>query len=291
MTTGPAYRLGCPVWACDAWVGKLYATKDRRRWLGEYSSVFGTVEGNSTFYAMPEIDIVRRWADAAGLGFRFVLKTPGEITHRRQLVGAERETAEWLERLRVLQSADRLGPTMLQLPPYFSSANMPDLIRFLEAWPADLPLAVEPRHEDYFDGGPVENELDSLLRDRHIDRTLFDSRALFQAAPDDPIEAASQKRKPNPPRRLTVTGTRPVLRFVGRNQLAKTNKWVAEWAGVVADWIHGGLKPYVFCHSPDDTFAPDFCEAMHAAIGERSPGIAPLAEWPGRTAPKQRALF
>ncbi|MEO1496342.1 MAG: DUF72 domain-containing protein [Planctomycetota bacterium] len=285
------YRIGCPVWACDAWVGKLYATKDRRRWLGEYGRAFNTVEGNSTFYAMPAPEIVARWADEAAPGFRFALKTPGAITHERQLAGAERDVVDWIERLRVLQRANVLGPTMLQLPPFFAGSQFGDLTRFVESWPKDLPLAVEPRHDDYFAGAGCENELDALLREHGVDRVLFDSRALFHAPPDDPIEVASQGRKPNPPRRRTVTARRPMVRFVGRNDRAKAAKWIAEWAGVLVEWIDAGLRPYVFCHSPDDTFAPEFCEALHAALRERRPETPPLPEWPGRAAPKQRSLF
>ncbi|MEQ8848521.1 DUF72 domain-containing protein [Botrimarina sp.] len=285
------FRLGCPVWACEAWVGSLYSTRNRRRWLGEYSRVFGTVEGNSTFYATPADDLVRRWADEAAPGFRFALKTPAAITHEKQLAGAERETAEWLLRLRVLRAADRLGPTLLQLPPLFDGGRLDTLAAYLAAWPDDLPLAVEPRHADYFDGGSVENALDALLRSVGADRALFDSRALFHAPPDDPIEAASQDRKPRPPRRLTVTGRRPFLRFVGRNDLAKAQPWIDEWAAVIAAWIEGGYEPYVFCHAPNDALAPAFAERLHAAIQNHAAEIASLPEWPGRSAAKQQSLF
>ena len=291
MTSSIGYRLGCPVWACGDWVGSLYSTANRRRWLGEYTSVFGTVEGNSAFYALPAADVVARWADEAAPGFRFALKTPGAITHERQLVGAEHDTAEWIERLRLLADADRIGPTLLQLPPYFAGAQLGDLRRFLETWPRELPLAVEPRHDDYFDGGSVENEFDALLRELGFDRALFDSRALFHAPPDDEIERASQGRKPNPPRRRTVTGRRPFLRFVGRNTLAQADPWIDEWAEAVAGWINDGLEPYVFCHAPNDALAPRFAERLHEAVRKRTTGLEGLPVWPGKKEPAQRSLF
>lgn len=291
MPSLPLYRIGCPVWACDAWVGSLYSTKNRRRWLEEYSSVFGAVEGNSTFYAMPTEEAVGRWAREPSSGFRFALKTPAAITHERQLAHAEGLTTEWVRRLRQLQEADRLGPTMLQLPPYFAGPQFGDLVKFVEAWPHDLPLAVEPRHADYFDGGSRERDLDALLRQHRVDRVLFDSRALFDRPPDDEIERASQGRKPNPPHRTTVTGRRPLLRFVGRNDPRLAEPWIAEWAEVVMGWIGRGLKPYVFCHSPNDADAPGFCRAFHAALRRRLPDLPDLPAWPGHAAPKQRSLF
>ncbi|MEN0110109.1 MAG: DUF72 domain-containing protein [Planctomycetota bacterium] len=285
------YRLGCPVWACEAWVGSLYTSGARRRWLGEYSAVFGTVEGNTTFYALPTDATVRRWAGEARPGFRFALKTPGEITHERQLAGAQRQVADWIARLRVLQSANVLGPTLVQLPPFFAPSQMGDLERFLTAWPRDLPLAVEPRHEDFFRGDATEDDFDALLCEHGADRALFDSRALFQAPPDDPIEHASQGRKPNPPRRLTVTGDRPFVRFVGRNRLELADRWIAEWADAVAHWVTAGKRPHLFCHAPDDALAPVFAARFHAAVQERLPGLGPLPEWPGAAAPKQQSLF
>lgn len=288
---GMPYRLGCPVWACEGWVGSLYSTNNRRRWLGEYSSIFGTVEGNTTFYGMPSAEIVKRWAAEAAPGFRFALKTPGAITHERQLVGSEALMAEWIERLHTLQEAKVLGPTLLQLPPFFTGSQFPDLARFIEAWPRSLPLAVEPRHDDYFDAATIESEFDALLREHGADRALFDSRALFHAPPDDPIERASQGRKPNPQRRTTVTGQRPFLRFVGRNNLQLVTEWINEWADVIAGWIEEGRQPYVFCHAPDDTLAPVFAEMLHAAISTRVGGLPNLPPWPGRIAPKQQSLF
>lgn len=289
------YRLGCPVWACDAWVGSLYSTKDRRRWLGEYSAVFGTVEGNSTFYALPADDVVARWADEAAPGFRFALKTPAAITHEHQLANAEALTADWIDRLRTLQAADLLGPTLLQLPPFFAGSQFGDLVRFVEAWPVDLPLAVEPRHDDYFDSAHgdagYEQDFDALLREHGVDRAIFDSRALFHAPPDDEIERVSQGRKPNPPHRVTVTGRRPFVRFVGRNNRRLAQTWIAEWASTLAGWIGQGMQPYLFCHSPNDTFAPEFCEDLHAALQQRLPGLPDFPPWPGREAPKQRSLF
>jgi uncharacterized protein YecE (DUF72 family) len=78
----PKYYLGCPVWACEKWKGTLFTSSaPRASWLTEYSTVFNTVEGNSTFYALPALDTVRRWADSVPSGFRFALKFPQVISH------------------------------------------------------------------------------------------------------------------------------------------------------------------------------------------------------------------
>jgi uncharacterized protein YecE (DUF72 family) len=109
------YYLGCPVWACERWKGSLFTRQaPREKWLEQYSSVFNAVEGNSTFYGLPSLETVRRWATTAQLGFRFVLKFPRTITHEKRLLNAGKETTEFLRILDVLREEDCLGPAMLQ---------------------------------------------------------------------------------------------------------------------------------------------------------------------------------
>jgi uncharacterized protein YecE (DUF72 family) len=288
------YRLGCPVWACPDWVGALFSTKDRKKWLGEYSSVFGTVEGNSTFYGLPAMDTVRRWAESSGDEFRFCLKFPKAISHDRRLIDAEVETGLFLDILTVLADADRLGPSFLQLSPTFSAVEMDRLTSYLQTLPTEFPYAVEVRHPDFFDQGATEKALDEMLRELKIDRVLFDSRPLFSKPPSDEAEEASQAKKPRSPHRTTVTGSRPMLRLVGRNSVDDTLPWIEEWAVVIADWINAGLTPYVFAHSPDEKFAPEFAARLHAELQSHLSSLPDLAAWPGlakETGPKQLSLF
>lgn len=249
------------------------------------------MEGNSTFYGLPSIEVVQRWANETADGFKFCLKFPGTITHERQLVDADRETDEFLERLAILHNANRLGPSMVQLPPFFAAGQFQQLQAFLESLPIEFHYAVEVRHQDYFDNGQTENELDHLLYSLGIDRALFDTRALFSRPPSDPLEQKSQDRKPRSPHRQTVTGQRPMLRFVGRNNADEAESWIDEWAEVVAKWIRQGLTPYVFAHSPDDTFSPDFAKRLHGKISTHLPGLPCLPEWLGETQSRQQSLF
>jgi uncharacterized protein YecE (DUF72 family) len=288
------HHLGCPVWACPDWVGSLFSTKDRKKWLAEYSSVFGTVEGNSTFYGLPAMDTVRRWAVSSCDGFRFCLKFPKAISHDRRLIDAEVETGLFLDILNVLADADRLGPSFLQLPPTFSAGEADRLTSYLQTLPTEFHYAVEVRHAVFFDRGPAETALDDMLRELTIDRVLFDSRPLFSKPPSDEAEEASQAKKPRSPYRTTVTGSRPMLRLVGRNSVDDTMPWIEEWAAVIADWINAGLTLYVFTHSPAEKFAPHFAARIHAELQGQMPSLPDLPEWPGRvkeTGPRQLSLF
>ncbi len=285
------YYLGCPVWVCDDWVGSVYAGKSRDRWLGDYTRAFNAVEGNSTFYALPTADTIKRWADEADDGFRFVLKFPKTITHEKQLLSAEYEADAFLQLLAILRDADRLGPAMLQLPPFFSGRQLPHLESFLKRLPRDFPFACEVRHADFFADGDIERSFEQLLAAHHVDRVLFDSRPLFSAPATDEYEVVSQQRKPNVPVRFHPTGSSPVVRLVGRDDVSLVIPWLDEWANIVADWLTRGITPYIFTHAPNNAYAPTLAEMFHTRVVDRAPNLPPLSPWPGRSVQKQQSLF
>lgn len=269
MPASPSLPLfiGCPVWTCKEWVGDVYPARAKRQdWLSAYTSMFNTVEGNSTFYAMPTLEVVTRWSEQAADGFRFSLKFPRSISHEAQLVGAKSDTQYFLKIVDILAKADCLGPSFLQLGPNFGPERFGDLQAFLCDLPGEYPWAVEVRHHAWFDQADNESRLNDLLRLKNIDKVLFDSRPLYQAPPDDPIEATSQTRKPKTPVRQTVTGSCPMLRLVGRNRIEMVDSFLDQWAPIVAKWICDGLAPYVFTHAPNDAFAPALARRFIARL-------------------------
>ena len=279
----PKYYLGCPVWSCEAWVGSLYRRKlPRKRWLEDYSAVFSTVEGNSTFYALPQASTVEHWCQVTQDGFRFSLKFPRAISHDQRLVSAEPMTGAFLELLQILQQHDRLGPSFLQLPPDFGPSEFENLVRYCESLPDEFPYAVEVRQFGYYDEGPNEQRLDGMLRENGIDKVLFDSRPLYSAPPTTETERVSQGRKPRTPLRKTTTGDRPFVRFIGRDETDRLKPWIEEWSQQTVEWIQAGKTPFIMTHAPDDTYAPEFARLFHEAVKRRLPETPLLAEWPGK---------
>lgn len=289
------YFLGCPVWASPRWQGSLFTRHAKRdQWLQQYSRVFNAVEGSSTFYALPSTDTVRRWVDAAEPPFRFVLKFPQAISHEHRLVNAQAKTEAFLERLRILDDASRLGPAFLQLPPTYSAHHLDELAAYLRSLPTEFPYAVEARHADFFDRGANEAALNQLLAELHIDRVIFDSRPLFSAPPGDDYERSSQSRQPQLPVQRVVTARSPIIRLVGRDDVHSVIPWIREWAPVVAGWIISGMTPYVFTHAPDDLYAPQLARLFHDELRRHTHRVVEMEPWPGEAAQnnqRQLALF
>ena len=59
--------------------------------LSYYAERFSTVEINNSFYRMPKAEVLESWALQVPETFRFVLKAPQTITHRKRLKGVEDE--------------------------------------------------------------------------------------------------------------------------------------------------------------------------------------------------------
>src|SRR4051794_297055 len=138
------YYLGCPGWGIKTWVGRLFPTSTRpTEFLERYAQVFNSVEGNTTFYALPTAETVARWRDQVPDHFRFCFKFPREVSHDKLLIDAGAEVATFLERIQPL--GEKLGTLMLQLPPQFDAPQLPRLRAFLDGLPRALTYAVELR--------------------------------------------------------------------------------------------------------------------------------------------------
>jgi uncharacterized protein YecE (DUF72 family) len=279
------YYLGCPGWGVKTWVGRLFPSSTRpTEFLERYARVFNTVEGNTTFYALPERDVVERWRDQVPDDFRFCFKFPREISHDKLLIDCAGEVATFLDRIAPLGA--RLGTLMLQLPPRFEPAQLPRLRDFLAALPAGLDYAVELRHEAFLRDGRDRAELIALLVERGVDLVIMDTRGLH--AGHALALAAVRARKPNLPVIARATAQRPIVRCVPHEQLDAARHFVEPWAAQVARWIAEGKRPYFFMHAPDDTFAPENAYAFHAMV-RRHGDVGELPAWPG--GPRQLSLL
>ncbi len=294
MTRAP-YYLGCPVWACSSWNGSLFTARAKRQeWLHQYSRVFNTVEGNTVSHGLPTRDTVLRWIESTGEDFRFALKFPQTVSHEQMLVDAERDTKAFLAVLHILKKANRLGPALLQLPPAFSPRRLGDLANYLARLPREFPYAVEVRHHSFCDRGQHESALNQLLAEHHVDRVIMDTRPLFSDSPSDMSERQAQSKKPRLPVHQTVTGSHPMIRLVGLNDVRLASPWIHEWAPIVASWIIAGMTPYVFTHTPDERYAPELARLFHNELGRHTHRLSEMPAWPGEAATqrgRQLALF
>lgn len=262
------------MWSNRDWLGSLYpARANSKTYLRYYSGVFNTVEGNTTFYALPSEDVVASWKEQVQENFRFSFKLPRAVTHERSLRHSGSDLIAFFERLEPL--AANMGSFMVQLPASFSPEQLDDLERFLGILPAEYRYAVEVRHPDFFRRDENEKALNQLLKKHCVDRVCFDSRALFSQPAVSEAEIDAHRKKPRLPVHALVTGSQPLVRFIGTANLQYNQQYLLPWVQKITEWVAEGLRPYVFIHTPDNGEAPLQADQFHQLLS-KLPGWQPL---------------
>ena len=166
--------VGTCAWSFDDWRDAFYPhALPRNRWLEFYARHFHAVEMDSTFYHLPSAETVGNWSALTPEAFRFCPKLPKSLSHEKRLEDSGAEIA-MMRRLSD-ELGPRLGCALLQLPPSFHArAHEEKMLRkFLRAWPDDMPLAVEFRHDSWETPGSAR-----LLEDHAVAWVWVDNLAL-----------------------------------------------------------------------------------------------------------------
>ncbi len=144
-----AFHVGTSGFSYKAWKGLFYPEDlPDSDMLTYYAGRLDAVEINNTFYRMPTVKLLAGWAEKVPERFTFALKATRRITHQKKLEGVDDELAYLTETSSTL--GDRLGPTLVQLPPYLKK-DVPRLAEFLSRVPRGFRVALEFRSSSWFD--------------------------------------------------------------------------------------------------------------------------------------------
>ena len=158
-------RIGCSSWTSEAWWGKVYPPDlPPGERLSVYARSFDTVEVDSSYYRDPGAFLVRRWARATPEGFVFALKFPRDLLDPKRPVDRE-AVAAFESHARAL--GPKLGPLLLQFPPWVKPARASTFLRELLATvDPGLRYAVELRDAGWYQGATLAALLQELSERR-----------------------------------------------------------------------------------------------------------------------------
>ena len=265
------------MWTYAPWRGRYLPDSlppgDRLR---AYATWCNAVEGNTTFYATPAPDTVRSWAGQTTPDFRFILKLPKAITHERRLDGVDDLLGAFLAAIEPL--GRRAHALWIQLPPSFSPAGLGALSGFLRRLPGGYRYCVEVRHRAFFEDPRSEQRLERVLGEAGAEWATFDTTVLFGSPPVSDAEREAWRNKPRVPRRTRALTSYPVVRYIGRDDAARTVAGWQHWLGAVAGWLREGRSPTVFVHTPDNVAALELARRFHDEVRARVPEVEPLPE-------------
>lgn len=239
--------IGATGWGMKEWVGKYYPKGSKSTdFLRHYAEQFNTIELNTTHYRIPAEPTVKKWYDQSTADFRFCPKVPQRISHSRHLSpeGPIDLTRQFCESIHVLK--EKLGPCFIQLPPYFGFDRMPILEAFLERWKRfDLNLAVEVRHESWFENPAHLQQLADMVKKRGASLVITDVAGRRDVCHSH------------------LTTDHVLVRFVGNGLHPTDFSRIDDWVKRLDRWFEKGLKNvYFFTHEPDNLLAPELATVL-----------------------------
>lgn len=285
------FRLGCAIWAYKDWIGDLFPLGSQSKdFLPLYSRRFAAVEGNTTFYSIPDSETVKRWAAATPAGFKFCPKLPRTLTHQGLLTPTIPETIAFLERMQGL--GDRLGVVFAQLPPSYSPRDLADLSTFLQALAvSQVALAVEVRHLAWFEADQ-SRRLNNLLEKVGVARVLLDTRPIYDC-PDDP-QLTSERRKPKVPMQPVLTAPFSLIRYISHPELQHNEQFLQAWVTQIEQWLSQNQQIYFFVHCPVEERSPRIARHFQQLLEQQAVPV-PALPWDAIAAtsetPTQLSLF
>ncbi|TNE64416.1 MAG: DUF72 domain-containing protein [Bacteroidetes bacterium] len=266
--------LGATGYNMKPWVGRWYPAGTRdKAFLKFYGQQFNTIEHNTTHYRIPDASTIDRWYTEVPVDFRYCPKIPQTISHSRDLGVNGPEIGLFCNTIEGLQ--EKLGCCFIQLPPYFSLSHLPVLERFLRRFPTGtIPLAVEVRHESFFQNNPLAEEYYHLLELHGVSTVITDVAGRRDVC------------------HMRLTTDKVLVRFVGNGLHPTDFSRIEDWAERVKHWFDQGLtEVYFFCHEPDNLLAPDLTKYAVSAFSKVLPDAILRGPEPYTPPPEQGSLF
>jgi len=241
--------LGTSGWSYEEWVGPFYY--QRVKMFSEYARVFNTAEINSTFYRYPTLGMIYGLIRSSPKRFVFSAKMPKLITHDKKMdpkKGVGEDLRKFLEIMKPVREAGKLGPILIQLPPSFDYGQADRLAEFLALLPDDFDLAVEFR-----DGSWLRSETWSLLRKYGVAYTIVDEPLL--------------------PPETVFTADFTYIRWHGRGEQPWFNyryseKELREWVPKVKEAAEKTEKVYGYFNNHFHAYAPENCIQLLEMLGK-----------------------
>ena len=247
-------HAGCAKWSRKEWKGIVYPKEARNaQFLHHYSRMFNSIELNSTGYSFKSFKSFEDWRKETPEDFNFSPKFPRQISHFKRLKGSAIEDAQ-----RFIELAAGLGTGMglplLQMPENFASKSIDQLEAFVAVIGPIHPIAIELRHESWFDDDAILNRTAQQFHKHGVTWVITDTPGRRDAI------------------HQVVTSNKVFIRFQGVNDPAIDNPRILAWAERLAQWSEQGLKSiYWYAHNEPEDNTPaqcsEFLKAINTACG------------------------
>ena len=230
---GRAY-VGTSGFAYPDWAPRFYPSGLKAGGLlPAYAGRLNAVELNNTFYQSPSAERIASWVSATPLEFRFVVKAQRGGSFR-SLRGDATESVPWLT-APYRHFGERLGCVLFHVDPRMKRDD-DALARLLDAWPADMPIALELQHPSWLD-----DEVHAVIRAHG---------AVLCATDLDDLATPPDMRR---------TGAFLYLRL---RRHGYTTSDLADWAARLRPFLDDGMDAFVILRHDEDGSTALHAEAL-----------------------------
>jgi len=196
--------------------------------LEYYSSLFNSVEINSTFYKLPKVSTVNKWAESVSDNFQFTCKLSKNITHAKGLAFNKEDIELFMQT--IAHIGNKKGCLLIQFPPGLKIEKLDQLQHLLTAMKNvntnhNWKIAIEFRNNSWYNG-----EVYDLLNQHNACMVIHDLPASAT-----PMEV--------------LTSSYMYLRFHGpggRYRGSYTNDFLYGHAQCIKTWIKEGKTVYIY---------------------------------------------
>lgn len=242
------FYIGATGWSMKEWVGSVYpADAKQKDFLRHYAKQFNTIELNTTHYRIPTLSTIEKWYTESTPDFKFCPKIPQTISHSRDLGLNSGQIDLFCDAVAELR--EKLGCCFMQLPPYFGFDRLAALETFLQQFPTKIPLAIEVRHESWYNEPAHTQQLLEVLAKYEISTVITDvagRRDVLHMGLSTPVA---------------------MVRFVGNGLHPTDYSRLDAWVNRMADWFAQGLSEvYFFTHEPDNVHAPEIASYLNIEV-------------------------
>lgn len=197
-------RVGLTGWGDHpSLYSEVTASKDK---LFDYTGHFLAVEVDTSFYAIPSVDNVRKWCESTPENFRFVVKAyQGMTGHLRGDIPFETKNDmfnTFIESANEFKRHGKLAMVLAQFPPWFDcQAKNVRYLQYVRQQLKDFDVAIEFRNQTWYAEAHVQQTM-NFLQEQHFIHTICDEpQAGVGSVPFYPV----------------VTAKKALIRIHGRN--------------------------------------------------------------------------
>ncbi|MDA4119365.1 MAG: DUF72 domain-containing protein, partial [Thaumarchaeota archaeon] len=236
-------------WSYEDWVGPFYPKGSKAGdYLQMYSSVFDSVEIDSSFYRIPNQFMITQWRNNTPEGFLFSPKLPKKITHEKKLKDSESTLVYFYSVVSKLK--DKLGPIAIQLPPSIKLSTHLELMKgFVSQLSPEFKHAIEFRHKSWF-----VPEVYSLLRKNNI-AMIWSLNQYLETPPEVTADFVY----------LRMVGDREITEFNGIQR--DRSEDLKRWASSVKENSSKFESGYVFFNNHFAGFSPESANEFRRLLG------------------------